>query len=219
MDEITRSEGRTILFVSHNMTAIQQLCKKTVVLEGGEIKFIGNTEDSINFYTKGISERLDGDDLSNRSRSRRSAMNVVFDKIEFYDNQNSKIKRAISGQPLSIGMSYKSKSKEFLENCRISLAFKTIYGEQLFICSTDLTNTEVINLQKEGEIRCQIDKLPLNTGKYVHTAFIEVDKQIEDWIEDAVVLEVDNGDFYGTGTTSTYLEGRGVLVDHKWITQ
>jgi len=51
MDEITRKEGRTILFVSHNLGAIKQLCSRCVVLREGKIGFIGKTEDALSFYT------------------------------------------------------------------------------------------------------------------------------------------------------------------------
>ena len=47
MDEITKKDGRTILFVSHNMNAIEQLCKKVIVLEKGKIVFQGETKEGI----------------------------------------------------------------------------------------------------------------------------------------------------------------------------
>ena len=50
MEEVTKKDGRTILFVSHNMAAIQKLCKKTVLLEKGKVKEFGETEEVINHY-------------------------------------------------------------------------------------------------------------------------------------------------------------------------
>lgn len=50
MEEVTRTSGRTILFVSHNMAAIQSLCKKCILLERGEIKIFGDTEAVVNQY-------------------------------------------------------------------------------------------------------------------------------------------------------------------------
>ena len=50
MEEITGKEGRTILFVSHNMDAIRRLCKKTILIAKGEVKKIGETDDVINTY-------------------------------------------------------------------------------------------------------------------------------------------------------------------------
>jgi len=50
MEEVTKKEGRTILFVSHNMTAIKSLCTKTIWLDGGKVKMIGDTEKVIEQY-------------------------------------------------------------------------------------------------------------------------------------------------------------------------
>jgi lipopolysaccharide transport system ATP-binding protein len=50
MEEVTRKQGRTIIFVSHNMPAIQSLCKKCILLEKGKVKRVGKTEDVINYY-------------------------------------------------------------------------------------------------------------------------------------------------------------------------
>jgi len=50
MDEVTKEAGRTILFVSHNMSAIQNLCKRSILLENGKIKMIGETKEVIDEY-------------------------------------------------------------------------------------------------------------------------------------------------------------------------
>jgi lipopolysaccharide transport system ATP-binding protein len=50
MEEVTSKQGRTILFVSHNMAAIQRLCPKTILIEKGKVKMIGKTEDVVNYY-------------------------------------------------------------------------------------------------------------------------------------------------------------------------
>jgi lipopolysaccharide transport system ATP-binding protein len=52
MDEITKKHGRTIIFVSHNMGAIQQLCSKTVLLKNGLVEKIGKTEEILSYYLK-----------------------------------------------------------------------------------------------------------------------------------------------------------------------
>ncbi|HFC10783.1 MAG TPA: ABC transporter ATP-binding protein, partial [Candidatus Kaiserbacteria bacterium] len=51
MDEVTKTAGRTILFVSHNISAVQKLCKRCILLEGGKIKMIGDTQDVVAEYT------------------------------------------------------------------------------------------------------------------------------------------------------------------------
>lgn len=50
MQDVSKGEGRTVLFVSHNMNSVRILCNKGVVLENGTVGFIGTTEDSVNYY-------------------------------------------------------------------------------------------------------------------------------------------------------------------------
>lgn len=52
MQDISRTGGRTVLFVSHNMAAIKQLCTKIIMLENGSVVFEGNTNDGIDYYLK-----------------------------------------------------------------------------------------------------------------------------------------------------------------------
>ena len=50
MHDVANGEGRTVLFVSHNMAAVKSLCKKGVVMENGQVAFKGNIDDSLNYY-------------------------------------------------------------------------------------------------------------------------------------------------------------------------
>ena len=52
MGEVSKGEGRTVLFVSHNLTAIKTFCKKSILLKTGEVGFYGNVDIAINEYSK-----------------------------------------------------------------------------------------------------------------------------------------------------------------------
>ncbi|GAA3621142.1 ABC transporter ATP-binding protein [Flavivirga jejuensis] len=52
MQEISGTNGRTVLFVSHNMAAIKTLCTKAIVLEHGKVKFKGTADEAVDFYLK-----------------------------------------------------------------------------------------------------------------------------------------------------------------------
>jgi lipopolysaccharide transport system ATP-binding protein len=58
MQDISRTGGRTVLFVSHNMAAVKQLCTKTIMMENGMIVFEGKTDDGIDYYLQ--SNQYDG---------------------------------------------------------------------------------------------------------------------------------------------------------------
>jgi len=53
MEEVTKKQGRTILFVSHNMGAIRQLCSRCILLQNGKIVKFGATEDIVSYYLYG----------------------------------------------------------------------------------------------------------------------------------------------------------------------
>lgn len=50
MQDVSKGEGRTVLFVSHNMAAVKSLCQKGIVLENGQLAFQGSIEDSLDYY-------------------------------------------------------------------------------------------------------------------------------------------------------------------------
>lgn len=52
MNDVAQSEGRTVLFVSHNMAAVKNLCTRGVVLQNGQLAYDGNTESAIDYYLK-----------------------------------------------------------------------------------------------------------------------------------------------------------------------
>lgn len=52
MQDVSKGEGRTVLFVSHNMASMQRLCRNGILLENGTIKYVGNISDTITNYLK-----------------------------------------------------------------------------------------------------------------------------------------------------------------------
>lgn len=70
MNDVSKGEGRTVLFVSHNMSAVKSLCNKGVLLENGRLAFSGNSDECINDYLKdgnenGAGIRFFGNDYEN----------------------------------------------------------------------------------------------------------------------------------------------------------
>ncbi|MFN2396393.1 MAG: ABC transporter ATP-binding protein, partial [Bacteroidales bacterium] len=66
MQDVSREGGRTVLFVSHNMAAVQNLCNQGIVLGNGIIDFIGNVDSAINYYFNQKSNSLDLINLNDR---------------------------------------------------------------------------------------------------------------------------------------------------------
>ena len=79
MKQLAAEEGRTILYVSHNMATVKSLCNRCVVLKQGQIEFIGSVEESISVYVR--NDKLDNTTFFDVSEMRRSAKCSVRHKL------------------------------------------------------------------------------------------------------------------------------------------
>ena len=66
MSDVSKSEGRTILYVSHNMNTIRQLCDRVIVLDHGHVVFDGDVEEGIEKYLGGVKNKLLHNDFTLR---------------------------------------------------------------------------------------------------------------------------------------------------------
>jgi len=190
MEEVTQKDGRTILLVSHNMAAIERLCRKTVLLENGKIRMVGKTEDVIAEYLN-TKEALSKQPLIER-KNNNGSKRVVFTHCEVkeYDKENRR---------LTFEIHYKNNSKEAFKNIKISLDIKDQQGAHL----ANITNTvldQKIDLNPDkGIIHLNIDDINLLTGNYYADLFLAsdaVNSEILNWVLDACMFTVDNDSFY-----------------------
>ncbi|HEX8291094.1 MAG TPA: ABC transporter ATP-binding protein [Pyrinomonadaceae bacterium] len=207
--------GRTILFVSHNMAALRNLCHRAVLLEGGTIAAQGETEAVCGRYLKSLKPKDDQDLATLKNRQGRGR--VRFKRVWFEDENGNPVAQPVTGQKLVVVMEYQAQTARPLQNCRASIAVTDSQGQVMFICSSELTSSNPLTLPPAGRIHCVIHRLPLSESQYLISPFFEVNHEIEDWIQNATALNVVDGDFYGTGKLyPPGLQGKGVLIPHEW---
>ncbi|BAZ22470.1 ABC transporter-like protein [Kalymmatonema gypsitolerans NIES-4073] len=83
MGDVVTKEGRTILFVSHNILAIKQLCNKGLFLEKGKLVINGNLENVINHY---VSSRISKSGYWKRSEKITASFGIYFEEISITDS-------------------------------------------------------------------------------------------------------------------------------------
>jgi len=173
MDEVTKTAGRTIIFVSHNMSAMQNLCKRCILLEGGEIKMIGETKEVIDEY---LNNKTNLSNISLEDRvDRRGKEGIKFTDIKLTNNEGSEIIK--SGDKLKISLKYKSNFEKEIPDARVII---TIVNESLqpvlrfdsYITKQTFTK----NINSYGEIICETEDLNLMEGRYL----INIDFLIKD---------------------------------------
>lgn len=89
MGDAANSEGRTVLYVSHNMNTIRQLCQRCVVMDHGHIIFDGDTEDAIALYMENNSEMALSYDCTEPRPYKDIDEKIRFERISFLDKMKS----------------------------------------------------------------------------------------------------------------------------------
>ncbi|MEK7116759.1 MAG: ABC transporter ATP-binding protein [Patescibacteria group bacterium] len=106
MEEITKEEGRTILFVSHNMEAIRRMCSHCILLDKGKITFKGNTGDTLSAYDKSDTKLGINKGGNRKNQSRRGSGTLSFTDIKILDDLNKERNIFKTGEAVRFKMSY-----------------------------------------------------------------------------------------------------------------
>ena len=189
MREAATKEGRTVLYVSHNMNTIRQLCDRCVVLDQGKVVFDGDVEEAIQRYLGTQVQSPSYIDLTEAKRSKSLVPGIKISGLEVCDKVNWRIK---AGEMLRFKI-YLSAEKD-LE--KISFRSRLFTPEEISV--TVLRAPNVINCKK-GEvfsIILEADISQLVPGQYYLTpALYDVDEygrwRFYDHIDRAVAFEVD----------------------------
>ncbi|MCX8495486.1 MAG: ABC transporter ATP-binding protein [Akkermansiaceae bacterium] len=215
MEEASTKGGRTVLFVSHQTGVIQNLCGRCILLDEGRIGFDGMTKEALNYYAAS-SRKLSNSILVNRI-DRKGAGQAKVTSVEFVNGSGSVISEIFSGSTVRIRVAFTLKPQIELVDCRISITLMKDLVPVL-VLSTDLVDARPLRLRGDGEIEFVVERWPLTMGDYQVTSYIASGGACtQDWVEDATIVRVLDGDFYGSG--KSYHEGwagKCVLVDHAW---
>jgi lipopolysaccharide transport system ATP-binding protein len=105
-----------------------------------------------------------------------------------------------------------------LQNVHVSAVIHGPFDEQLCQLSSAAQRGDFEELPGDGTIVCAIPRMPFEPGVYRVTLFATVNGDIADWVMHAGVIEVEPGDYYGTGRAND--EGQGhFVVDHSWSSE
>ena len=148
MDDISKNEGRTILFVSHNMGAVRKLCNESILLQNGKIVSTGNVEPIISKYFNFATRTSQHFNVA-ETKSRTGSGLARFIELEFLDENQRKITHVISGNPLSIKLRLKLDSSIIFEKIIFTVTFyDKLYNPILHFISDEIPSHIKTNNQK-----------------------------------------------------------------------
>jgi lipopolysaccharide transport system ATP-binding protein len=210
--ETVAEEGRTVLFVSHNLTAVSNLCSRSMLLQGGRPVTTGKTDDVIADYARSVGTAA-GTELVDRT-DRRGSGELRFTEISF-ESDGRATDTPTTGDPLEILLRYRTEDGRPLRNVSFGVLVITHLNELMMHLSSPVSGTLLDEIPGEGVARCLVPRCPLPAGQYRLHIWAETANQPIDWIEFACELTVIQGDFFGSGKAPPPTH-RAVLVDHAW---
>jgi lipopolysaccharide transport system ATP-binding protein len=215
MGEVAKG-GRTVLFVSHNLGAVETLCGSCVSLQSGSVFRIGSTAEVVGAYLSSFQRAAQGTIDLEKISNRRGNGTLKFARLSFLNAGGEIIDRPTVGEYLVIQLEL-SGTATTRRPARVSVNFASCRGENLFLCDTGAAYLKELQLGSGDIIRCVIPNLPLSEGFYQVGVFIERAGVVEDWLDGSLEMEVAPGDFFGSGRNCPRgWEGRVVLVNHHW---
>jgi lipopolysaccharide transport system ATP-binding protein len=199
MREVGRS-GCTVLFVSHSMPAIESLCTRVLLLDGGRVAKDGDVRELIQEYHKRVLQPASGgsDDLSQRADPGRSQK--VYQSALLLDERGEPTSFIPLGSRfhLRLGM----RATPALECPTITVGIDDTLGHRLLSLQTPVTNPVLDHVEGQVTVDCKVQHFPLAPGEYwlklgLRSLVAEVDE-----IERVMHFSVTNADKFG--------EGRGI---------
>ncbi len=213
MDQVAE-EGRTVLFISHNMAMVDSLCERSILLEGGRLVDDGPTREVIDRYLEGVDAIAHVALDENTDRSGEGDYRAT--RLELVDGSGRSVDHAITGDSLTFRLYYEARSDRPLRDARVNILVSR-EERYFFIMATETTVPEELVLDGSGMIEVTVPELPLSGGEYDIGTYIGSGQIRQDFVERASKLSVVDGDFFGTGRNSIKgAEAKSVLVKHEW---
>jgi lipopolysaccharide transport system ATP-binding protein len=214
MKDISNEEGRTVLFVSHNMGSIKSLCTRSILLENGKIIFNGNTNECINKYLHQTQNEL-GKELI-KIKNRNGNGKLRFSNYSLFNINGESISEVISGEYLRIEINFITYQDINFEKIIFALNFLNNYNDVIISLISDEMGIKFDKPLKKV-ISIEIPNIMLREGNYIirllATEGDTAEENFLDLIENAFSINVISSDFWNSGITLR--KGEAAFQDGK----
>lgn len=215
MSEVA-GEGRTVLFVSHNMAAVRNLCPHCIWLQGGTVREYSDTESAIKAYISQamLYTAVDTVDLTLRT-DRAGSGEARFSSVTVLNEAGEKVNSISMGSIASVEACYELRA-ELREPIFGVLIADQLGSTVLRGFSYESYKGPYLRLRASGKIRCTFKKLPLMHGRYVVHLWLANARNPVDYIENTICFDVSPTDIYNTGRVPSSNNSGVCYALHDW---
>ncbi|MEM5539853.1 MULTISPECIES: polysaccharide ABC transporter ATP-binding protein [unclassified Olleya] len=209
MQDISRGEGRTVLFVSHNMSAIKNLCTRAILVEKGRIRSTGSVDNIINLYLSQM--RKEKENFESLERKGNGVIKITSVKTKSIGNDF----HGTVGLPFSISFDISNNSNFKVCDVRLDIRIDDSLGQKYAWLSTSVIPYDVKSKNNVVKtISFELEKLNLQKGIYYVTTYLECKGEVSDWIQNAFDFEILDGKYYESDAKVPNNQGK-ILLDYS----
>jgi lipopolysaccharide transport system ATP-binding protein len=194
MGEVAQ-HGRTVLFVSHNMAAVQSLCKKALLLNQGRVREIGPVHHVVQEYLKTAAEGSEEKNPLDQRRDRQGDGSARFTGVKIESADGGMI---CCGSRLKVTVQYESERP--LRNSRFLVSVYDLTNTGIFLLDTDAVGGLPETLPARGSLTCVTDPIRVTPGRCYLNLALYKSSGMADHVEYAAYFDVESENLYGHGS-------------------
>jgi lipopolysaccharide transport system ATP-binding protein len=217
LEKMTKAgeDGTTVLFVSHNIPAIQNLCGNAILLGDGRLLMQDEVKPVLHRYLE-QSQQLAVNSLAERTD--RSGTGVIrFESLACLNDRGANTGACHSGQDVTLRFRIAARSNDDIRDVVFAIGIDNEAGERIAYLSNVMVGDAVsFTPGSLPGFDVKIGKLPLIPGIYFFTLNCSVGGRIADLIHNAGSITVEPGDFFGTGRLPPTASQGQILIEHRF---
>jgi lipopolysaccharide transport system ATP-binding protein len=198
MQDVSRGEGRTVLFVSHNMGAVRNLCKRGILMDQGIIRNIGQANDIVNEYCQQYSKYVSKDLLHSK---RKGSGVAIFKDFFITDSKGTRVTNLTTGAHYTFNFKIIVKQSGEID---LGFSFFSATGNMISNLYSSWQNQSYTFSEGEYTISCKIQSFPFAAPNLFIRGILMHNGTLADWPDDHFCeIQIGPGDFYNSGKSPT----------------
>jgi lipopolysaccharide transport system ATP-binding protein len=189
MEDVSKNQGRTVLFVSHNLEAVKDLCTHSILLANGKVALEGDTDSVLRVYQKiGLNSNfldVEASGVVGKGNKNIQLLEIIVSSV--LDG----IDELETNSPLFLKLKFKTKSTVDLSKAKVHIRIDNSFNQRILWMSSEINPH--YDFSREG-ITFMLKNNPLLPGEYVLTIYMHDGLDVADWFPSVLTFSVSSND-------------------------
>jgi lipopolysaccharide transport system ATP-binding protein len=213
MGQVSKA-GRTVLFVSHSMSAVAQLCNRGIVLRKGHVAMNAEISKVLDWYLSDATESASGEFDLRTHPARAPGSRPILQKIALFNQAGKPTTRMFPDEPCRVELSYVF--PERITGPRFAIAIEDSQGRRITTVASYFNGNDIAEVTGAGTVRCDLGPLWLGTGRYLLSVSVGEKKTgLLDSLDNVAWFEIEWNNNYTNGEPFHQVYGP-VIRQSKW---